>query len=723
MGPRPPLRPEAATPGWSKTRTLLTLVASCLLWAACQGPASEAAVRAASSPAAQADAGAERAPDWVLHSETYAIDSVGASWEALAASKVAFVTHCPISAEYFRRVHALGIRAIPYVTFYQSSAERRYQGVDLRQHADFMELDEAGRPKRSQFWQFADGTNCYVMCPNVAAYQDAMVAWVRHIMELGADGVFVDNLMARAPCAGPRYGRHEHLYASQDEAFAKLLERVRAVVKHYKPDGAVLGNSAAPTRLPAIFWPQLDADMLESYIVSWASPDRQLDWRGHWHAQALALQPLLAAGKQIQALSYLGHTPHGILEDAFFTYASARLAGFVWNGGLALDQPDAAILYQIRLGRPLGPEAEEDGVFFRAFERGFVALNPDQSRAGTITIKPPLTPMLVDLAAQRAVHWSSPPGVTVASGAGRQGSNALRMDNSSAGRLYALQTVTLNQRAPAPVVASAFSKCVGTSRSPNADYSIYLDVTFVDDDHLWGQNTPFSCPSNEWQRQEVVVTPEKPIKSIGVNLLFRNQGGVAFFDDVSAKQATDPGHDKEWISNGSFEHAVRSGLIVDTSRTAGKVTIPPYSGRVFLYAAATDKIEGSTGPTLVLTTEPALGEVHFRVDGFDYWTHGARVGSGDVPGTDVGRVVVVFQQSGKHMVELEDVSVDGVGKSASGAGAERHAQKTGSGPLTEDRPANRLRFKAWRGPMISAERRVEVTVDREVAVTAEFSAD
>src|SRR5262249_9093309 len=157
---------------------------------------------------------------------------------------------------------------------------------------------------------------------------------------------------------------------------ARLLKRVREVIKQYKPDGALLGNSAEPTILPHDYFKYLDADMLESYICTWVSTERWFDWEKNWHAQGAKLAPLLRAGKQIQALSYVGHTPYGIREDAFFCYATARLAGFVWCAGLPISNPDTAILYQIRLGPPQGPEQQDHGVYYRLFERGFVAVNP-----------------------------------------------------------------------------------------------------------------------------------------------------------------------------------------------------------------------------------------------------------------------------------------------------------------------------------------------------------
>src|ERR1051325_228889 len=303
----------------------------------------------------------ESAPDWLVQSETYAFGSGTNAWEALAASKVAFVTHCPANREYFQRLHALGIRAFPYVTFYQGFATTTYEGLNLKDHPEFIEIDAEGNLKRTGFWESEDAKNMYTTCPAVPQYQDAMVAWVRRIMELGADGVFVDNLSSRVPCFGAKFGKHKHVAEDPNHAFAIMLKRVREVVKQYKPDGAVLGNSADPTTLPHEFWQHLDAEMLESYICTWVSKDRWFDWSQHWHQKGVQLEPFIKAGKQVQALSYLGHTSYGVREDAFFCYATARLAGFVWNGGLPLTDPDTAVLYRIRLGPPLAAERAEKG--------------------------------------------------------------------------------------------------------------------------------------------------------------------------------------------------------------------------------------------------------------------------------------------------------------------------------------------------------------------------
>ena len=360
----------------------------------------------AEETAAKIDFG-QPAPQWLRESESYACGGFN-EWDALAQSKVKFITHCPINRQYFARCHALGVRCFPYVTFYQNDAWQNYQDLNLRDHFEFIEVDAQGKLKRSDFWPTEDNKNSYTMCPNVAGYQDAMVAWVTKIMELGADGIFLDNITTgkRPRCYGPKFGKHKHLYEDQDHAFAMLLKRVREVIKRHQPEGALIVNSASPLQIPAEYWKYVDADMLEGYICCWKSKERWFDWKDHWHAQGVKLRPYVEAGKQVQALSYLGFTPYGVKEDAFFCYATARLAGFVWNGG-PLSQPEVAPLYKLRLGKPLGNEVEENGVYWRAFEAGLVAVNPDRAKDGFITVKPPIPTMqFYDVFGSGADHWA-----------------------------------------------------------------------------------------------------------------------------------------------------------------------------------------------------------------------------------------------------------------------------------------------------------------------------
>ncbi len=524
----------------------------------------DAATRAAA--AKSLDVG-ESAPDWLVQSETYGFSPQPADWQALAESKVAFVTHCPVNREFFERCHALGIRCFPYASFYQGFATTTFQGVNLKDHPEFIEVDEKGNLRRTSFWESEDAKNMYTICPACPEYQDAMCKWAEEVMKLGADGFFVDNLSSRSPCFGVKFGKHKHVSDDPNHAFAMLLDRVRKIVRKYKADGALLGNSANPVGLPHEYWKYLDADMLESYICTWVSKDRWYDWSGHWHEQDVKLQPLIAAGKQIQALSYLGHTGYGVREDAFFCYASARLAGFVWNGGVPLSNPDTAILYQIRLGPPLGAEQQQGGVYYRLFDRGFVVLNPDKQKLGTFELP-------------EAVKFS------------------------------------------------------------------YLNDLFP--------------------------------------------------------RAGDP------------------KAMIDLKTAGRKVTIPPFAGRVYLYAPSTQsELQTAAGPTVTVTTAPALGEVRFRVDGFDYWTYSGHWTTQYEQGPNFGKFMVTFDRPGKHKIEIVD-TVPADMKTPAGYGT---SQRLGEfmDPSQPTKPANRkFKFREWKGVVSSTQPSVEVDVKDSTTLTAEF---
>jgi len=104
----------------------------------------------------------------------------------------------------------------------------------------------------------------------------------------------------------------------------------------------------------------------------------------------------------------------------------------------------------------------------------------------------------------------------------------------------ASQTVELNQSAPKPIVAVAWGKAEGVGGSPNNDYSLYLDLIYTDGTPLWGQTAPFKVGSHDWERREVLVIPEKPVKTVTMHLLLRRHTGKAWFRDPELREVKAP---------------------------------------------------------------------------------------------------------------------------------------------------------------------------------------
>jgi hypothetical protein len=86
-------------------------------------------------------------------------------------------------------------------------------------------------------------------------------------------------------------------------------------------------------------------------------------------------------GKVPVILTYLDPKLPDRRGAALYTYAYARLCGFLWADWYTLkdsdaDQATAHSLYRVRLGKPLGDAKIIGDLHWRAFEKGLVVLNP-----------------------------------------------------------------------------------------------------------------------------------------------------------------------------------------------------------------------------------------------------------------------------------------------------------------------------------------------------------
>ncbi len=102
------------------------------------------------------------------------------------------------------------------------------------------------------------------------------------------------------------------------------------------------------------------------------------------------------------------------------------------------------------------------------------------------------------------------------------------------------QTVVLNQTRPEPIVATAWSKAQNVGGSRDSDYSLYIDLVYQDGSPLWGQVDAFNAGSHDWEKAQVTIFPEKPIKSVTLNLLLRNHAGSAQFREAELRPIRTP---------------------------------------------------------------------------------------------------------------------------------------------------------------------------------------
>jgi hypothetical protein len=76
--------------------------------------------------------------------------------------------------------------------------------------------------------------------------------------------------------------------------------------------------------------------------------------------------------------------------------------------------------------------------------------------------------------------------------------------------------------------------------TPGPDYALYLDLVYQDGTPLWGQVAPFATGSHDWQRRQVIVFPEKPVRSLAFHLLLRNHGGKVWFREPALQVMSTP---------------------------------------------------------------------------------------------------------------------------------------------------------------------------------------
>lgn len=115
------------------------------------------------------------------------------------------------------------------------------------------------------------------------------------------------------------------------------------------------------------------------------------------------------------------------------------------------------------------------------------------------------------------------------------GSSSLKASATSTSILAgAYQVVRFNESQAhyRTLKVSGWSRAEAVSGNIDDDYSIYVDVTYDDGSHLWGQTARFVTGTHEWQYAQKIIELERPVVEIYVYCLFRNHVGTVWFDDI-----------------------------------------------------------------------------------------------------------------------------------------------------------------------------------------------
>lgn len=306
---------------------------------------------------------------------------------------VSLISHVPHSEKAFKQAHEQGFRVIPYVHFSCIHSYYADQDVFLFQHPEILLKDKAGKWVHLEM----DGTYRfyrYLICANNPVYWKLSLAYVKKLMDWGADGIFIDNIGNREECFAPEFTNlnpefgayvHEHLFpeASHNYAFNRLLQAIRSMVKSYGNDKIVVLNSG----LDSEFQNNGDCCTWESFIYSWAWEGRNKNQTWTNIKESIKKnESFIETGRRITSLSYLDPSRKEVKDDAFWAFCSARLLDVIlWT---TLKNTGAEQLYQAHMGNSLQPLQEMNQVSFRTFKNGIIVLN-DSMENKTIRISLP----------------------------------------------------------------------------------------------------------------------------------------------------------------------------------------------------------------------------------------------------------------------------------------------------------------------------------------------
>jgi hypothetical protein len=331
---------------------------------------------------------------WSMARERYACYTSGMTLQELGSGGVTVLSHTPPTKQYCDEARKWGIKTCPYISLYKVIDLSKSPNLDTEGTPFWHAVDASRRPEwflrreDGQIRRPFDEPNYAVgweqSCCNHRDLIEAYQQGVRNVMDLGAGGVFVDNVHPYPDCFGVKLGLHEHDWPDKNniECYKMALRGVCDAVKSYGKDRVVILNPGGASK---DYFPYGDCVMWESFV--WRSPfegdkapmikTRRWD-PPSWAALLAAIphwRPLGEKGPSIAPLTYLPDAASEA-ENAFFAYAMARLAGFdQWTGTCVQRRDILRRLYRVRTEPAVSEIGEAGGAAYRQFQNGLIVCN------------------------------------------------------------------------------------------------------------------------------------------------------------------------------------------------------------------------------------------------------------------------------------------------------------------------------------------------------------
>ena len=360
------------------------------------------------------------APDWLRQTETaigcegkWSDDMIGRWMNATL-----LVVGIPADKHTIAKAREAGLRAIVKVNYaeLQNSAmakrSRKADGatpadlLDLAKHPDWTCIDFDGVERRSAAVVSGDARGVFSTCFHQADLRENALTHVLNIMNLGADGVYIDNACPPAECYGPQFDKHRHddPYQTNTAAADELLKQIYKLVKTYGEDKVVVHNSGI---LPA-HWAYCDAQVWEGFRHDRGHAEAVYEWAELRYAAEEHAEAIRKGKVGILLPRFVSIPPDKRLRSAFYALAYSKLYGFAVGDWLDLAKSPklAEVICSVRLGKPLGEVKRSGEVLYRVFNGGIVVLNPTRG-AASVDAPTPRDGKLVDLDSGRKITATS----------------------------------------------------------------------------------------------------------------------------------------------------------------------------------------------------------------------------------------------------------------------------------------------------------------------------
>jgi len=141
------------------------------------------------------------------------------------------------------------------------------------------------------------------------------------------------------------------------------------------------------------------------------------------------------------------------------------------------------------------------------------------------------------------------------------GQQALRVSLAQPGKAGAVQSIAIDQAAPAPLVLRARVKSSALTGVHDNNCAVYVDLIHTDGTPLWGQCMPIPADAPDFVTLERTLESGKPFRQATVYLLMRGtHTGTVWVDDVFLGEA---GTERNLIADPGFEGTPQPAASVD----------------------------------------------------------------------------------------------------------------------------------------------------------------